>query len=283
MNGEQSSGLPAPSRRAGVFTLENLKWLIATLVIPAAVWWWSYKADLRAKAALQADSHLSDARQDADELTALLPSLASASTAVQGGALLILQDLVASDPDRESKLKVTLDGIVALAKVQAASGNPEEVKKGVQTVELLAKANPSRQPLIDEPPGKAVAPSMASAEATLPSVVYIQVYSQNQMADATKLSEALRLKGVAVPGIENVLSGRHAKALRYPQRGQVAVRFFHTEDKLSAEGVAALIQQTFTTEGLPSVQFVNTTATSPLGQVEVWLPCRGSSDQASCD
>ena len=251
-----------------VFNSENAKWLIATALIPISVWWYGWTSQ-----------QVVDNRQDVQQLTALLPGLTSTSPEARCVAAATLSMLVSVQGASE-QLKATYDAINGRAFTNQKSGDAAARANAAQTAGCLKQSDTTSAPtpLTQAPPSDSKVPVVAPPQPTVvlkpEDLVYLQIYRDAQMKDATRLKDEIQRAGFPVLGIENVGTTHPDTAFTYPQVRSVDVRFYHAEDKQAALSLTTIINRVLPMTASATVHDLSGRSSPPKsGTLEIWLPC----------
>ncbi len=240
---------------------ETLRTILTAALIPFTVWYVSAQ-----------DRQLTDARQDVDEVTKLVPYLATSDQSAVL-AYVTLQELQKKRPDS--------DIIKAVLSAAAYSAN-SAVRRSFAVTNVL---NVSPLPLNA---GNATPNSNSSVSVSTipnppvikPTLVYLQFYGKSDENTVTALQNALVNDGISVPKPENVASEPGMK--QNPQKKNIGVRYYHPSDQPAAAYTAKLLEDTL--QNIPNSSLPNGTSVeiqdltgrtqkAKPGTLEVWLPC----------
>jgi hypothetical protein len=183
---------------------------------------------------------------------AALTALEAAATAANGG----------SRPPVYAAVNGAIDAVAI--QLRPPTDKTQLRAEVIRKIEAEATAAPN--------PPEGSAPSLESL--TKGTLVYIQIERDNRGSQryAEDLVKALRSESILAPGIEKLASAT------MPQRTQV--RYFHDEDKLKAEQLAALIQRVTGIQALLAKPRLE----AKVGTLEVWfgkgLPAASTSQPA---
>lgn len=258
-----------------IWSSEDVKWLITTAIIPLSVWWFGWTAQ-----------QVVDNRQDVAQLTALLPGLTSPSPEARCVAAATLSMLV-SVKGASEQLKATYGAIKGRASTNQKAGDPTVRANAAQTVGCLNQPDTAAAPV---PPTQAV-PDHTQVAVNKPppptstlkpdDLVYLQIYRDSQLQDATRLKEEIQRAGFPVLGIENVATTHPDTAFIYPQLRSVDVRFYYPEDRQAALGLTTIINQVLPMMISATVHDLSGRNSKPKsGALEIWLPC--ASNKQAC-
>ena len=292
---------------------ENVRWIVASLMIPLATGVWGYFDNLSHKDERQKQAELAEARRDVDQLTALIPSLVSERPAERTIGLTVLGNL-ANASGAGPGIKAAYAQVQATLAAGQRSGDPEQRREAAMDAESLiqgaASAGPgpsaavtstavdgaappsasapapaaaARPPAPPPSPGAAVtatappaksAPGPRAVGGGRPRYVYIQLYSEADRGKAEALRDALREAGVPVPGIENVVATQGPRMLVTAQLRTADVRYYRDEDRDGALRVSGELQHAAPEVGAPTVRIIRSLSGKVRpGLVEVWFPC----------
>lgn len=270
-----------PSWRTAVLSVDTLKWLTATVAIPLAAWIYGQAQISQNKASLDAQAQVANGRKDVDQLTALLPGLASSDPRQRTVALSVLAGLVslktASPTVRDIYTQVS-----AQALQDQKSGDDATAAAGAATQAALLRgggaapvaAGPAQPEASQARPVAIAKVSSPASVISADSFVYTQIYAEAQRSEANRLSDALRAQGVPVLGVQNVGRSATPSQLTYAQRGRIDIRFYHATDKDAALSLVPIIQRVSPSFGEPTVHDLSQRkALGKPGTLEIWYPC----------
>lgn len=270
---------PEPVRKP-FLSADNVKWLLATLVVPASVWIWGEVDKANHRASLVSEKAIAETRLDVDQLTALLPGLSSTDPKQRSLSLVVLGHLV-SARHASSPLVGVYNEISNKVQDDRLNGAPEAKAAAAQTNGSLligkgatAPSPPTAQDIADAKSVPVAAPPPVSA-ITSENFVYIQVYRANQKAPAQKLRASLeRRAGVSVLGIENVVATQGPTVLKVAQKGAIDIRYYHAEDRAAALSLTPIVAETEPDYGAPTVHDLSSRKSKARrGAIEIWYPC----------
>jgi len=274
-------GSKPKSLKTEFWTIETFKWGVVALLIPLTTFVWQLFENHRADEKLALSHQAEVAKQDIDRVTALIPRLSSQVPLERDIARVVLVKLAAVNPSGATG--ALADEVNARL---SASANIDDRVKGAEGAEILYRAE---QAAAKAPQSSANTPDLSAAPigtvvqtrpaSTInPSYVYIHIYNENQRPGAEKLRDALRGDGIAVPGIENVLSTQGDRMLKGPQRTVIGVRYFHQPDASAAANLASRVSELAPDYGAPRLQAVLSASSDRVrsGLVEIWFPCRAA-------
>jgi hypothetical protein len=168
------------------------------------------------------------------------------------------KDLIAIADEQKNRadgLKSVKDALTAeiqnIAQVQNSNKSCEEKKQATDKV-LTEVSN-----VVDLNAPKTTVNPTPSKDPGGIRLVYIQIVDEAQRAEAKKVAQMLRAKGLNVPGIELVekLKGKIP---------QTQVRYFNKSDENNATNLANQIN-------IDNVKIVFTPLSAPSGQMEIWF------------
>jgi hypothetical protein len=252
-------------------TRDDYRWAVGIIIIPLVGGLWALHQQDLAKREEAVRRDLENAQRGTTVLVSLLPYL--------------------SDPD-PSHVKRNM-AIRVLNKMREENTISSELLASlVLGVELLDPKNPLDQktlsslalsqdlPTVNSPSGAPVAaagPASATAstyvappQLNLPTRIYIQVYGEQEMAQASKAKEALQAAGIIVPQIEDVTL-KQQKGQKVPiGYAELTLLYFRASDSAAAQTAAAILQDA----GLGAVHVADRSKSGyqvPSGQLELWF------------
>ena len=243
-----------------LFDKETLRTILTVAFIPLAVWYVSAQ-----------DRDIADARQDVDEVTKLVPSLASSDQSAFL-AYVTLQELQKKRPN---------SGIISALLDAAAYSANAGVRRSIATLNALNVPKAPLNSVNAAPPSSSVNVStIVSPPIIKPKLVYLQFYGDDDNDTVTALQNALINDGISAPGPENVGNGPGMK--RNPQTTNIGVRYFNASDQPAAAYTAKLLEDTL--QNIPNSSLPKNTSVviqnltertlkANPGTLEVWLPC----------
>lgn len=171
--------------------------------------------------------------------------------AEEQGKLAEEQRLIAED--RKAKNALLLNDFQSIANVQNSNKSCEEKKEETNKVLALnTKINDIFKEVTTPTPSPSISKDLADIKR-----VYIQIVDESQRAEAKRISQMLRSKGLNIPDIE-LVKGLKGKL------GQTQIRYFNKEDEKNAQKLLGEL-------GLPNAKILFTPLTAEKGQLEIWF------------
>ncbi|WP_293903839.1 hypothetical protein [Phenylobacterium sp.] len=267
---------------------DNVKWLIASLMIPIATGVWGLFDAKRHEAERHQEVTIAEARKDVDQMTALIPSLSSDKASERTIGIAVLSSLV-NAREAGPGLSAAYRQIQVIVGAGQQSSDMKVRKEAALDAESLYQGGASSGLALSSAAvtggaktiSKAVALTPPSVASAMPRWVYLQLYREADRSAAERLRDALREDGVPVPGIENVLNAQGARVLKAGQLGAIDVRYFRDADRDAALGLAGRIARVLPQFGVPTLKQVSgVSGRVRPGLVEVWFPC--AADREAC-
>lgn len=269
------------SARPRWWTMETLRWIFGTLLIPLAgiVWNAVQKRDADRQMEIervraQEQERVANARSESDIVIRLMPALASEETSpTRGIAFAILLNLASREalsPELASAVQVAVDN--AQQRVREGTATPAE-REALSRIAAVSDAiSPERLEAV-APGAIAGGERRVTAARTLQVEVpriYIHIFDEAQRPAAVALSRWITgEQHWLVPGIENVTAtAERAGGARPRGSGTGEVRFFNEEDQGYAREISAWLGRSGTRSGISKIENLR----APSGQLEVWFP-----------
>ena len=295
-----SNAAPGSASKPGWFASEGWRWLIVTILIPAAGFGWDRLQERQLKREKELDTNrarqqqLFEERRNQSELVIkLLPSLSADPGSPQRSvALAVLSDLAQRGAGVDSLFTV-VNLAVQESDRRVRSGQASDSERATLTHIAAARdermSDADRTPPVAEPdtkpaivaPGNASQPPIINPEITQTAKakrsytittprLYVHVFDDSQRADADKLRNlyATERRWLA-PAVEKVVRIALSRGTAAPPGSKsVRVVYFSSDDEAKAKDVVAWLRA----NGQPDAIAELSTVKAPAGQIEVWYP-----------
>ena len=285
--------------RPGWFASEGWRWLIVTILIPAAGFGWDQLQERQhaRERALESDraadrAKAEELRNQSDLIIKLLPALAAEPASPQRAvALAMLADLARSNTGRiADSLFAAVNLAVQETDTRVRAGVATEGERATLTQIAMARDEGVRTPVGAAPdvpspphdpgPSAVTTPPPVAAPREVPSRgyaissprLYVQVFDESQKALADKLrGDYAKERRWLTPGVENVMRTAAARGLKAPAgTANARVVYFSSDDEARARSVVDWLHENGQRDAVAQLSPLK----APPGQIEVWFPNR---------
>ena len=283
-----STSAPAPAEtppKRGWFATEGWRWLIVTILIPAAGFVWDRVQERQHRR----EQAFEDRRNQSELVIKLLPALsADPASSQRSVALAMLSDLAQKGAGGDS-LFAAVNLTLQESDRRVRAGQASDSERAALTQIAMARdettmrdaaptivSNTAKtEPAPDKPAATAAPdrPAVATAQrgyAITTPRLYVQVFDDSQVALADKLrADYAAERHWLTPGVENVARTAGSRGTKVPAGGRSArVVYFSNEDEARARTVVDWLHE----HGMADATLQLSSLKAPAGQIEVWFP-----------